>query len=195
MSKAFYPKMALSNINKNRQTYFPYIITCILTIMMYFMMGSILHNENVRNMNHGDMVIVLLNIGMWVTMIFAVVFLFYTNSFLIKRRQKEIGLYNILGMEKRHIAKMMFYETLFTAVVSIGIGMLMGMLFGKLMFLLLIKLIGSSEIPAFQIPSEAVVNTLVTMALVFFAILLYNLARIHLTKPIELIHGGQIGEK
>ena len=163
--------------------------------MMYFMMGSILHNENVRNMNHGDMVIVLLNIGMWVTMIFAVVFLFYTNSFLIKRRQKEIGLYNILGMEKRHIAKMMFYETLFTAVVSIGIGMLMGMLFGKLMFLLLIKLIGSSEIPAFQIPSEAVVNTLVTMALVFFAILLYNLARIHLTKPIELIHGGQIGEK
>ena len=92
---------------------------------------------------------------------------FYTNSFLIKRRQKEIGLYNILGMEKRHIAKMMFYETLFTAVVSIGIGMLMGMLFGKLMFLLLIKLIGSSEIPAFQIPSEAVVNTLVTMALVF----------------------------
>ena len=63
------------------------------------------------------------------------------------------------------------------------------------MFLLLIKLIGSSEIPAFQIPSEAVVNTLVTMALVFFAILLYNLARIHLTKPIELIHGGQIGEK
>ena len=91
--------MALSNINKNRQTYFPYIITCILTIMMYFMMGSILHNENVRNMNHGDMVIVLLNIGMWVTMIFAVVFLFYTNSFLIKRRQKEIGLYNILGME------------------------------------------------------------------------------------------------
>ena len=195
MSKAFYPKMALSNINKNRQTYFPYIITCILTIMMYFMMGSILHNENVRNMNHGDMVIVLLNIGMWVTMIFAVVFLFYTNSFLIKRRQKEIGLYNILGMEKRHIAKIMFYETLFTAVVSIGIGMLMGMLFGKLMFLLLIKLIGSSEIPAFQIPSEAVVNTLVTMALVFFAILLYNLARIHLTKPIELIHGGQIGEK
>ena len=86
MSKAFYPKMALSNINKNRQTYFPYIITCILTIMMYFMMGSILHNENVRNMNHGDMVIVLLNIGMWVTMIFAVVFLFYTNSFLIKRK-------------------------------------------------------------------------------------------------------------
>lgn len=195
MSKAFYPKMALSNINKNRKTYFPYIITCILTIMMYFMMCSILYNENVKNMNHGENVIMFLGIGLWVTGIFAVIFLFYTNSFLIKRRHKEIGLYNILGMEKRHIGRMMSFETLFTGVISLVVGILLGILFGKLMFLLLFKLLGSSEIPGFQVPLKALVNTVLLTAGIFVAILFYNLARIHLTNPIELVHGEQIGEK
>lgn len=195
MSKSFYPKMALSNINKNRRTYFPYIITCILTIMMYYMMDSIFRNENVRTMRGGSNVCTMLVIGLWVTMLFAIIFLFYTNSFLIKRRHKEIGLYNILGMEKRHIGKMMFYETLFTALISISVGILSGILFGKLMFLLLFKLIGADTVPKFEIPISSVIYTLLLSAGIFFAILLYNLAKIHLTKPIEMVHGGQIGEK
>lgn len=187
--------MAVSNIGKNRQTYFPFIITCILTIMMYYMMSSILHNENVKNMNHGNDITIFLQLGIWVTRIFAVVFLFYTNSFLIKRRQKEIGLYNILGMEKRHIGNMMFFETLITGVISLVAGILMGILFGKFMFLLLFKLLGSSEIPDFQIPITALTDTAFLTAGIFLAILLFNLVKIHLTNPIELVHGGQIGEK
>ena len=195
MNKLFYPKMALSNMNKNRKTYFPFILTCILTIMMYYMMDSILHNESIRSMKGGMNICILLNIGLWITGIFAVVFLFYTNSFLIKRRNKEIGLYNILGMEKRHIGRMMFYETLFTACISIALGLILGVVFSKLMFLLLIKLIGASTMPAFEIPGVAVGQTLILTLCIFLAILFYNLLRIHMTKPIELIHGGQIGEK
>lgn len=195
MSKSFYPKMALSNISKNRKMYFPYILTSILTIMMFYMMSSLFHSPNVAEMRGGEMVKMLLGIGMWVAGIFAVIFLFYTNSFLIKRRKKEIGLYNILGMEKKHIGKMMFYETLTTALSSIIIGLIAGIIFSRLMFLLLVKLIASGQIPAFEIPMQAVASSILLFGAIFFATLLYNLAKIHLTKPIELLHGGEIGEK
>lgn len=195
MSKLFYPKMAVSNISKNRKMYFPYILTSILTIMMFYMMSSLYHNKSVAEMSGGEMVKMLLGMGMWVAGIFAVIFLFYTNSFLIKRRKKEIGLYNILGMEKRHIGKMMFFETFTTALVSIVLGIVLGIIFSKLMFLLLIKLIAADTIPAFAVPVQSVLFTIVLFGGIFFATLLYNLAKIHLTKPIEMLHGGEIGEK
>lgn len=187
--------MAVSNISKNRKMYFPYILTSILTIMMFYMMSALFHNKSVAEMNGGEMVKMLLGMGMWVAGIFAVIFLFYTNSFLIKRRKKEIGLYNILGMEKRHIGKMMFFETLTTALASIVLGVVLGIVFSKLMFLLLIKLIGAETIPAFAVPVESVLFTIILFGSIFFATLIYNLAKIHLTKPIELLHGGEIGEK
>lgn len=100
MSKMLFPKMAVSNIRKNNKLYVPYIITAISTVMMFFMNISIVKNKNVAAMRGGQNVVLLLQVALVVSFIFSAIFLFYTNSFLMKRRTKEIGLYNILGMEK-----------------------------------------------------------------------------------------------
>ena len=132
---------------------------------------------------------------MFVAVIFSVIFLFYTNSFLIKRRKKEIGLYNILGMEKRHIGKMMLYETLMIGVVSLSAGLALGILFSKLMFLFLLKLIDFDVVLGFDVPISSVIFTLILFGAIFVVTLLYNLVKIRFSKPIELLHGGEVGEK
>lgn len=195
MNKSFYPKLAVSNIIKNKKTYFPYILTCMFTVMMYYMITSIIDNKNFKNIYSAENLKMLLNIAIAVVTIFAVIFLFYTNSFLMKRRRKEIGLYNILGMEKRHIAKMMAYETLIIAGVSMVVGMLLGILFSKLIFLFLLKIISYDVVLGFDVPVKAITATLILFAIIFALTLLYNLGKVHLTKPIELLHGGEIGEK
>jgi putative ABC transport system permease protein len=195
MSKFFYPKLALTNINKHRKTYIPYILTCIFTIAMFYMMHFISGNPGLKKMSGGDSLITILNLGIIVIGIFSVIFLFYTNSFLIKRRKKEFGLFNILGMEKRHISKVIVWETYFVTVISLVIGLLSGIIIGKLMFLLL------SNILRFEIPLEYFVSlqsigfTLVLFLGIFLLTLLNNLRHIHLAKPIELLRGGQVGEK
>ena len=110
MNSLFYAKMAVSNIRKNKKIFFPYIIMGIFSVMMYYMMVSLMNNDGIRKMPYSDNILALLPIGLWVARIFIVVFLFYINSFLMKQRLKEIGLYNILGMEKRHIAVMLFLK-------------------------------------------------------------------------------------
>ena len=97
MNKFFYPKLAITTIKKNGKVYFPYMITCIGSIVMFYIMHSISINTGLDVMNGGEQLKIILNLGKWVIAIFSVIFLLYTNSFLIKRRKKELGLYNILG--------------------------------------------------------------------------------------------------
>ena len=137
----------------------------------------------------------LLSVALFVAVIFSIIFLFYTNSFLIKRRKKEIGLYNILGMEKRHIGKVMLYETIMISVVSLSLGLILGILFSKLMFLFLLKLINFDVVLGFDIPISSVILTLILFGAIFVVTLLYNLVKIQFSKPIELLHGGEVGEK
>ncbi|WP_139024172.1 FtsX-like permease family protein, partial [Desulfosporosinus sp. OT] len=111
MSRFFYAKLAATNLKKNAQTYLPYILTCIGTVMMYYIMVFLAENKGLGKMSGGFQVQAILNLGSYVIAIFAVIFLFYTHSFLIKRRKKEFGLFNILGMEKKHIAKVLGLET------------------------------------------------------------------------------------
>ena len=195
MSKSFYPKLALSNIIKNKKVYFPYILTCIFNVMMFYMMSAIKNNSNMSKINGAENLKFLLEIALFVAVIFSVIFLFYTNSFLIKRRKKEIGLYNILGMEKRHIGKMMLYETLMIGVVSLSAGLALGILFSKLMFLFLLKLIDFDVVLGFDVPISSVIFTLILFGAIFVVTLLYNLVKIRFSKPIELLHGGEVGEK
>ena len=192
MSKAFYFKMAAANISKNRKIYIPYILMGAFITTMIYIMASLLFNSSVdKNVKF------MLTIGAYVTGFFGIIFLFYINSFVMKRRKKEIGLYNILGMEKRHIARMMFFEIIYVTLFVLLSGLLFGIIFSKLVFLLLAKLMQLSpeKLPPFEIPAGAVVTTLIVMGATYFVTLLYNLAKIHLTKPIELLHGGHIGEK
>jgi putative ABC transport system permease protein len=195
MNKMFYPRLALTNIKKNGKTYFPYILTCIGTIMMFYIMHFISVNKGLVSMSGGLQLKQMLFLGTIIVGLFSVIFLFYTNSFLIKRRNKELGLFNILGMEKKHIAKVLFWETILVFLVSIVIGLLGGIVLSKLMFLLLLKLL-NFEIPIkFYVSTSSLITTAILFAFIFFLTLIRNLGQVHLSKPIELLKGGQVGER
>jgi len=195
MSKIFYAKLALINIKKNGKTYFPYMVAAISTIMMFYTMHFISINDGLNNMSGGDSLKIILGLGNYVIGLFSIIFLFYTNSFLIKRRKNEIGLYNILGMEKRHIARVMIWETFFVGISTIVIGLLSGILISKLMFLVLLKIL-TFEVPlGFFISKESIAITVILFGAIFILTLLNNLGQIHLSKPVELLRGGQVGEK
>lgn len=195
MSKLFYPKLAATNIKKNYQTYVPYILTSIGTVMMYYILKTISLDKGLDNMSGGDSLKSILAMGSFVIGMFSFIFLFYTNSFLIKRRKKEFGLFNILGMEKKHISRIMFFETIYVFFISIIIGLLGGIVLSKLMYMLLLKLL-KFEVPmGYAISFKAVYNTLILFGSIFVLTFINNLREIHLTKPIELLKGGQVGEK
>ena len=163
----------------------------VLSVMMYYIVGGMAQGNNGLSQNV-KMIMGYMN-GM--LMIFSVIFLFYTNSFLIKRRKKEIGVYNILGMGKRHIARMMAVETILTAGISILGGLVFGIIFGKLMYLLLLKILHNSVDMQFSVNGTAIVQTVILFAGIFLLTYLYNILQIQLVNPVELLHGGNQGEK
>lgn len=195
MNKLFYPKLAVINIKKNSKTYFPFILTCICTIMMFYIMHAISINKGLDGTGGVQSLKTILFLGTIVIGIFSAIFLFYTNSFLIKRRKKEIGLYNVLGLEKKHIAKILFYECIFTSAISLIIGLIGGIILNKLMFLLLIKMLNFKVHFGFSISMPSVIKTLIVFISIFFLNLLSNLFQIKILKPIELLKGSEQGEK
>ncbi len=195
MNRFFYAKLAVNNMNKNAQTYLPYLLTGIFTVMMFYNMSFLAIAKDIGSLSDSAQLRSLLSFGAGVIAVFSVIFLFYTNSFLTKRRKKEFGLFNILGMEKKHIARIIFWETLFTAVISLGVGLAAGILFSKLMILLLFKIITFKVTFGFEIPIVAVINTCVLFGGIFLLNLIYNVFQVHLSKPIELLKGSSVGEK
>lgn len=195
MNKMLYPKLAVNNIKKNAQTYMPYVLACIGTIMMFYNMCFLAVVKDIGYISDSSRLRYILFLGAVVIGIFSVIFLFYTNSFLIKRRKKEFGLFNILGMEKKHVARIMFFETLFIALISLVAGVLAGILLSKLMILLLFKIISFEVTFGFEIPIPAVLSTFALFSGIFALNLIYNICQVHLSKPIELLKGGNVGEK
>ncbi len=195
MRIGFYPKLAASNMKKNRKTYFPYMLTCILTIAMFYVFKSLALNPGIEKMFGGSTIAYILELGSFVVALFAFVFLFYTNSFLIKRRKKEFGVFNILGMEKRHLALVLGWETLYVFVISLSAGLAFGIAVDKLMFLLLGKLIGAQVILGFFISIKVIVLTVKLAAVIFLLIFANAVCQIHIAKPVELLRDSSAGEK
>lgn len=195
MKRFFYAKIALTNLKKNRQTYFPYLLTCIATIMMFYIMSSLSTNSVLNKMRGGATMGIVLMFGTVVVGIFAVLFLFYTNSFLVKRRKKEFGLYYILGMEKRHISRVMLWETLYTAMLSLLLGIACGILFSKLVFLGLLKILKMNVVIGVEISAFTLAETVGLFAVIFLLIFFNSVRLIYMVRPAELLKGGQIGEK
>lgn len=195
MNKLFYPKLAGMNIWKNRRIYIPYILTCICNVAMFYMMYYMYDNPDLMTVPGGDLLKVILVLGVIVIGIFSMIFLCYSNSFLVKQRKKEFGLYNVLGMEKRHIRRTMRWEMLYVVLISYGAGFLVGILGSKLLFLLLLKLLHVPAMFGFMISTHAILATGVWFLVVFAIMLLMNMGQIHLANPIELLHGGNAGEK
>ncbi len=191
----FYPKLAWTNIKKNGKTYIPYILTGILTIMMLYVMIAISLNTGLDQMEGSNVLKLILRWAATITGIFSAIFLFYTNSFLVKQRKKEFGLYQVLGMDKGNLAKMMVWETVLTTVISLLMGLGLGMLLGKLMFLILLKML-RFEVPLkFAVEPQAMLATMIVFLAVFTVTLLFNLLQVQTAKPVELLHGGSQGEK
>ncbi|TGY40580.1 ABC transporter permease [Clostridium sartagoforme] len=195
MNNVFYPKLAANNIKKNSKTYIPYILTCIFTAAMYYIIHSLSNNEGISTLIGSDTISITLGLGNNITAIFAIIFLFYTNSFLIKRRKKEFGLFNILGMEKKHLLRVIGYETLYIALISLTLGIAIGILFDKLMYLSVLKLMGIEISLGFYISWSSILSTIILFSIIFFIIFINSLRQVHLSNPIELLKSSNFGEK
>ncbi len=195
MSMSFYPKLAFNGIYKNKKLYLPYILTCICLIMMHYIISFLSEAPALKQMFGGDTVAIILNMGSQIVAIFSGLFLFYSNSFLTKRRKKEFGMYNILGMNKNNIGKILFWEFIILLVLSIIIGILVGIGLSKLFELGLINIISGEINYNFDISFKHIIETSVIFSLIFIFLLVNNLAQISLSNPIELIKSENVGEK
>lgn len=190
-----YPKLAVHNLKSSYRVTVPYLLSGSGIIMMYYMLFALTMGTAGSNFYGVTSSAMALELGTYVIAIFGAIFLFYTNSFLMKRRKKELGLYNILGMEKRHIAGVLLTETVLTAAVCLLLGLGFGIIFSKIFFLILENLLGMPGVIPFLIPLSGIRNTVILFACIFLATALYNILQVRLSKPIELLHGGEIGEK
>lgn len=190
-----YTKLAITNIKNNRQFDFPYLLTGIITVAMFYIMCALESNPGIQSMPGAKDLGLILRLGIGVIGIFAVIFLFYTNSFIIKRRKKELGIYNILGMEKRHIAKILSKEAFFTAIIAIGGGLVTGVLFHKLACMLLYRMIGFNGGITFSFSKKGVMITAILFAIVYLLTYIYDLFQVQLANPIELLQSGNKGER
>ena len=187
-----YTRLAASNLKRNSRFYLPYIIACTVNVMMFYIMRYLVGSDAGR-VHIG--LTTMLGFGCVVIAIFAAILLFYTNGFLMKRRKREIGLYNILGMEKKHIARMLSLETLYTAVISIAGGILLGILFSKLVLLLLGKVMRYDIDFGFSVSGSDIKITIMLFAVIFSLVLLWNICCIHIADPAELLSASSAGEQ
>jgi len=195
MRKGFYARLALNNIRKNAETYFPYVLASSATVMMFYDMLFLLFSREVRGLSDSDMLRTVLSLGSVVTGFFAFILLLYINSFVIKRRKKEFGLFNILGMEKRHIARIMLLETVIVGLLCLVLGLAAGVLFSKAALLLFLNILKVEPSFGFEVPAEAAAMTVLFFGAVFWLNLLYNAFQVYRSRPVELLKAGSVGEK
>ncbi len=195
MRKLFYARLALDNIRKNARTYIPYILSCVFTVAMTYILYMLPEDPGLTGTRGEVTIRSTLVLGSFVVTIFAVIFLFYTSSFLTKRRRKEFGLLNVLGMEKKHLAKMMFFETLFVGLFSAVVGLLLGVALSKLVLLFLLKLLDFDVAFGLTFSLKAALITLFIFAAIFLLILLNNIRLVHFASPVELLRGDKVGER
>ena len=195
MRAELYPKLAWDGIRKNKRFYLPYILTCIGMIMMFYIIHYLAAMQTLSNMPGGDAMEAILGFGVWVIVLFAAIFLFYTNSFLMRRRQKEFGLYNMLGMGKNHLSILLFWENLILFIISMFLGLLGGILLSKMAELFLTMLIGGEVTYTLRIDMEAFKDTWIIFVSIFLLIFIKGLFQIRTLSAIALIKSENYGEK
>lgn len=193
--RSFFPRLALVNLVRNSRYYGPYLLSCGALAAMYYILRFLTWNEVIQTVRGAAYLQVMMSIGCFVVALFSTVLLLYANSFVMKRRQKELGLYNILGLEKRHIAALCFCETLLCAAVVIPGGIAAGILLSKLILLLLLKLVQIPVQFGFSVSVRGVGETAALLGVLFLLALLWNLLRLGRSRPIELLHSDSAGER
>ena len=192
----FYSKFALNNLVKNKRFIVPYVLSTIFTIMSFYILSSLAFGDNLNKLPNGiNATKQVLSLGIIVIAIFSTIFLFYTYSFLVKRRVKEFGLYSVLGMTKKQIAKILVLETIFIAVTTLVVGIGLGILFDKLMLLILLKLFSATVTFGFSITPIAIVFSVLLFGGVYFLLLLYTVIKIARLRIVALLKDENKGEK
>lgn len=196
MTKKLYVSLAKNNIKKNKSTFFPFLISILMMVAMFYIISSISYEASHAKGFYGmEAMGMVLEFGTYVCGIFAALVIFYTNSFLLKQRSRELGLYSILGLEKGHIAKVLFWENCIIGLTGLVGGLLIGILFSRLMSLILFKMIGTSVKLNFMIPKTAILNTTILFLAVYLVNFFVANIRVARLKPIELLQSGKKGEK
>lgn len=195
MRKTMFFKMAAGNLKKNRQVYLPFILTLTGMAAIFDIMGALAVSPALDFMLGGGFMREILLMGERIVGIFSLIFLFYTNSFLLKRRKKEFGLYHILGMEKRHVALILVLELFYTVLLGLGLGLLAGTVFYKAVLLLLCRILHAPRILGFEFSVSAFTETVVLFGMVFFLLAIYGVRQIFRSETTELLKSNQTAER
>lgn len=196
MKFGLYPKLAFEGIRKNKRLYIPYILTCVGMIIMYYIILFIQNDEAVINLPFGGTgVVMVLQFGGWVVAFFSLLFLFYTNSFLMRRRKKEFGLYNILGMGKFNLARIIFWETVIIAAISLALGLAIGIALAKLAELGLLNLLKAEINYTVTLSMRSILMTLAVFGVIFLILLLNSIRQIKFSTAMSLLKSENTGEK
>jgi ABC-type antimicrobial peptide transport system permease subunit len=195
MRKFFYFKLALSNVRRNKLTYLPYLIATAVMSGVFLLISGLLFSKGLTNTPSGDTARMLFAFGLVVYALFTFFFMLYINNFLIKRRKKEFGLYGILGLDKRHVGRVLVWENTFVIGGGLVLGTAISLVFGRLLFLLLMKLIHAIPGSAFSIPLIAYGLMAALFFLVFLVTSIANVIRVHTASPIALLSSDKSGEK
>ena len=190
----FYIRLAVSNIKKNKPVYYPFFLTNILSVMIFYVMASIQNQTIIATLPGSYILVQFLKVGVVMTGMFAGVFLLYTNGLLIRQRKKELGLYTIFGLEKKHIAKVLMLESLLLTTAGLVAGIVLGIVLGKLFFLVLLKLLHLDSGLTFQFLTEALMQTGICFIVIGVFILFYNLFSVMKAKPVELLYAAHKGD-
>lgn len=193
--KSLYPRLAAQNVIKNRRFFVPYALTVMGTSAAFYIMAALVTDPGARQLRGYEYVQFMMTIGMFVATLFTAGILFYTNSFLMKQRKRELGLYNILGMGKGNLARVLCYESLYIGGGGIVSGLLVGMLLHKLVTLFLYRMLRFDVPFGFAVSLPGIVLTVIVFAAMVLATLLVNLLRIRVSSPMELLRGGNEGER
>ena len=195
MSKAFYPRLAAQNCIKNGKFYFPYLLTVVISSAAFYINLALAQTGSLPALQRYFYLSMFMTVGTFVLGLFFIIFLIYTNSFLMKRRGKELALYNILGMGKGNIGLVLSFETLYTWLIGAGGGILLGMLLQRLITMLVTRMLRIDVKYEFFISVYGIAVTAIFFGALLFVTLLLNLGRLHVQKPVELLRQGNVGER
>ena len=190
-----YPRLAATNLKKNRRFYLPYLLACIVIVALFCIILTLASDPYLGQMQHGGSVSQVLGFGVSIMALFSAIILFYTNSTFTKQRKREFAIYNILGMEKRHISYVLFWESLYTAAMALFFGLVAAGVFSKLLQLVLVRLIGGEATFGLNIRLMSIGCTVVFFSALFLLLLLNTIRIIHLSNPVQLLRAGSEGER
>ena len=192
---SLYARLAWDGIRKNKRLYLPYILTCVGMVMMHYMMSELCGSDLLRYMKGGGASHIILGLGSWVIAVFSALFLFYTYSFLIRRRQREFGLYHVLGLGKRHLALLCAIETLITAVIALAVGLILGVALSFVVELGLRSTVQAEMDFTFAVRGSVVAQTALVYLAIFLLTLISTLIKVGRGSAVSLLHSENCGEK